>query len=148
VVIDELAFYCTDREFVAKLRDLVSRGRKAGIIVLAATQKPAGDVLPTSLRDLFQVRWAFRCSTPDASDTILGRGWASQGYTAHHIDPAYRGIGYLLAEGGRPVRLRTFYLGDDDLATVARRAEQARKPDGQTARQQDGEAPRQLPISE
>jgi FtsK/SpoIIIE family len=127
VVIDELAFYCTDREIVAKLRDLVSRGRKAGIIVLAATQKPAGDVLPTSLRDLFQVRWAFRCSTPDASDTILGRGWASQGFTAHHIDPAYRGISYLLADGGRPVRLRTFYLGDDDLAAAARRGEQVRR---------------------
>jgi hypothetical protein len=148
VVIDELAFYCTDREFVAKLRDLVSRGRKAGIIVLAATQKPAGDMLPTSLRDLFQVRWAFRCSTPDASDTILGRGWASQGYTAHHIDPAYRGIGFLLAEGGRPVRLRTFYLGDDDLATVARRAEQLRKSGGHTTRPQGGDQPPRLPITE
>jgi hypothetical protein len=148
VVIDELAFYCTDREFVAKLRDLVSRGRKAGIIVLAATQKPAGDVLPTSLRDLFSIRWAFRCSTPDASDTILGRGWASQGYTAHHVDPAYRGIGYLLAEGGRPVRLRTFYLGDDDLATAARRAEQLRRSGGQPTRPHDGEAPRRLPITE
>lgn len=147
VVIDELAFYCTDREFVAKLRDLVARGRKAGIIVLAATQKPAGDVLPTSLRDLFSIRWAFRCSTPDASDTILGRGWASQGYTAHHIDPAYRGIGYLLADGGRPVRLRTFYLGDDDLAAAARRAEQLRRPDGSTTRP-ESQGPRRLPISE
>jgi S-DNA-T family DNA segregation ATPase FtsK/SpoIIIE len=114
---------------------------------LAATQKPAGDVLPTSLRDLFSIRCAFRCSTPDASDTVLGRGWASQGYTAHHIDPAYRGIGYLLADGGRPVRLRTFYLGDDDLAAAARRAEQLRKPDGQADRRQDRDGPRRLPSA-
>ncbi|HZD01164.1 MAG TPA: hypothetical protein VFA46_13540 [Actinomycetes bacterium] len=148
VVIDELAFYCTDREFVALLRDLVARGRKAGIIVLAATQKPGGDVIPTSLRDLFSIRWAFRCSTPDASDTILGRGWATQGYSAHRIDPAYRGVGFLLADGGRPVRLRTFYLGDDDLAHIAARAEHLRKPTGEPPTTFDDGEPRRLPITE
>jgi hypothetical protein len=148
VVIDELAFYCTDREFVVLLRDLVARGRKAGIIVLAATQKPGGDVIPTSLRDLFSIRWAFRCSTPDASDTILGRGWATQGFSAHRIDPAYRGIGFLLADGGRPVRLRAFYLGDGDLARIAARAEHLRKPTGEPSASFDDGEPRRLPVTE
>jgi DNA segregation ATPase FtsK/SpoIIIE, S-DNA-T family len=57
-------------------------------------------VVPTYLRDLFGFRWALRCSTPDASDTILGRGWASQGYSAAQIDPTARGVGLLLQEGG------------------------------------------------
>ena len=129
VVIDELAHYLTtsDRkertEFADTLRDLVSRGRAAGIIVLAATQKPSADVVPTSIRDLFGFRWAMRCSTPQASDTILGSGWASAGYSATDVDPASRGVGYLLHEGGTPQRIRSYYLDDSGLASLSRRAE-------------------------
>ena len=129
VVVDELAFYVAgpDRklaaEFAGRLRDLVARGRAAGIVVLAATQKPAAEVLPTSLRDLFGFRWALRCLTPQASDTVLGQGWASLGYSASGVDATDRGVGLLLAEGGVPVRLRACWLDDDDLAALAGRAE-------------------------
>ena len=132
VVVDELAHYLTtsDRkertEFADLLRDVVSRGRAAGIIVLAATQKPSADVVPTSIRDLFGFRWAMRCSTPQASDTILGSGWASAGYSAANIDPASRGVGYLLHEGGIPQRLRSYYLDDSGLASISARAEALR----------------------
>ncbi len=91
VVCDELAFYLTlpDRkqrtEFAELMRDLVARGRAAGIIVVAATQKPSADVIPTSLRDLFGFRCALRCNTPQASDTILGQGWASLGFDAAKV---------------------------------------------------------------
>ena len=64
------------REFAELLRDLVARGRAAGVIVCAATQKPGADVVPSALRDLFGFRLALRCNTPQASDTILGQGWA------------------------------------------------------------------------
>jgi hypothetical protein len=132
VVIDELAFYVAgpDRklaaEFAGRLRDLVARGRAAGIIILAATQKPAAEVLPTSLRDLFGFRWALRCLTPQASDTVLGQGWASLGYSASGVDAADRGVGLLLAEGGVPVRLRACWLDDDQLHALAGRAESLR----------------------
>jgi len=132
VVVDELAFYCNapDRkqaaEFAGLLRDLVARGRAAGIIVLAATQKPSSDVIPTSLRDLFGFRWALRCLTPQASDTVLGAGWATLGYSAATIDAAARGVGFLLHEGGRPVRLRACHLDDEELVAVATRAEALR----------------------
>jgi len=132
VVCDELAFYLNtgnrtgDKEAGNLFRDLVSRGRAAGFIVLAATQKPSGDTIPTYLRDLFAFRWAFRCTTPQMSDTILGGGWASAGFSAATVDAAHRGIGFLLHEGGQPVRLRTFYLSDDDLSALARRAERQR----------------------
>jgi hypothetical protein len=128
VVCDELAFYLTaeDRKqrtaFAELLRDLVARGRAAGIIVAAATQKPAADVIPSALRDLFGFRWALRCNTPQASDTILGQGWASAGYSAARIAPAQRGIGYLLAEDGLPVRMRACYLDDPAVDELARRA--------------------------
>jgi hypothetical protein len=128
VVVDELAHYLTNgtkderAEFADRLRDLVSRGRAAGVIVIAATQKPSSDVIPTALRDLFGYRWAMRCTTPQASDTILGAGWASQGYSAADIDPAARGVGWLLHEGGVPVRLRSYWLDDDAIRAIARRA--------------------------
>lgn len=132
VVVDELAHYLTtsDRKertaFADLLRDLVSRGRAAGIIVLAATQKPSADVVPTSIRDLFGFRWAMRCSTQQASDTILGSGWASAGYSAADVDPASRGVGYLLHEGGIPQRLRSYYLDDSSLASISARAKALR----------------------
>jgi hypothetical protein len=132
LVVEELAFYTNgpDRKasaaFSTLLRDFVARGRAAGMVTVSTTQKPSADVVPTFLRDLFGFRWALRCSTPDASDTILGRGWASQGYSAASIDPAVRGMGWLLQEGGVPVRLRACYLDDLELAELARRAELAR----------------------
>jgi hypothetical protein len=114
VACDELAFYLTadDRKkrtrFAELLRDLVARGRAAGVIVIAATQKPAADIVPSALRDLFGFRLALRCTTRDASDTILGQGWASLGHNAATIAPDQRGIGFLLAEDGLPVRMRAF----------------------------------------
>lgn len=133
VVCDELAMYLTvgDRkertEFAEVLRDLVARGRAAGVIVLAATQKPATDVVPSSLRDLFGFRWALRCATRDASDTILGAGWATLGCSAAEVDAGLRGVGYLLHEGGQPTRLRSFWLDDAALFAVADRAEALRR---------------------
>jgi len=128
VVVDELAFYLSlpDRklkaEFAELLRDLVARGRAAGVIVVAATQKPGADVVPTALRDLFGFRLALRCNTPQASDTILGQGWASAGFDASTVAGGQRGVGLLLAEEERPVRLRTFHLSDEQVAAISERA--------------------------
>jgi hypothetical protein len=136
VVVDELAFYLggSDRKLRAEvtelLRDLVSRGRAAGIIVLAATQKPSADVIPTQVRDLFGFRVALRCSTPQASDTVLGQGWAALGYSAAAIDPSARGVGFLLAEGGVPVRFRSCHLSDHQIDAIAGRAERLRHGGG------------------
>ena len=133
VVIDELALYLAtgDRKardrFADSLRDLIARGRAAGVIVVAATQKPSSDVVPTSVRDLFGFRWALRCATREASDTILGSGWATAGHSAADIDPATRGVGLLLHEGGTPVRLRSAYLDDPAVARVAARAADLRR---------------------
>jgi hypothetical protein len=108
VVIDELAFYLNtgtrklDDQIEDALRDLVARGRKTGIIVLAATQRPSFDVVPTSIRDLFAYRWALRCTTPEASDTILGGGHATLGYSASDIPAEHRGVSWLRSEGTTP----------------------------------------------
>jgi DNA segregation ATPase FtsK/SpoIIIE, S-DNA-T family len=133
VVIDELAYFSAtvgeakqQKEFVSLVRDLVARGRAAGLIVVAATQRPSADIVPTSLRDLFGYRWAFRCSTDASSDVILGHGWANQGYTATAVDPAARGVGWLIAEGGMPRRMKAAYLSDGQVVTLARTAAELR----------------------
>ncbi|WP_331718515.1 FtsK/SpoIIIE domain-containing protein [Streptomyces virginiae] len=124
--VDELMLYTTDEEWGKKitkaLRNLVSRGRAAGIITFCATQKPGSDVVDTSLRDLLSIRWALRCTTPEASDTILGRGAAAAGYSAKTIEAEMRGAGFLWAEGQNPVLVRADYYDDDQVAELLRRA--------------------------
>ena len=134
VVLDELAYFSAtvgetkqQKEFTTLLRDLVARGRAAGVIVVAATQRPSADIVPTSLRDLFGYRWAFRCSTDASSDVILGHGWANQGYTAAGIDPAARGVGWLIADGGQPRRMKAAYLTDHQVAALAADAAELRR---------------------
>jgi hypothetical protein len=43
-------------EFSIRLRDIVARGRAAGIIAIGATQRPSADIIPPSLRDT----WGYR----------------------------------------------------------------------------------------
>jgi S-DNA-T family DNA segregation ATPase FtsK/SpoIIIE len=55
------------------LRDFVARGRAAGMVTVATTQKPSADVVPTFLRDLFGFRGWWR--TRDQAWLVgLGRG--------------------------------------------------------------------------
>lgn len=142
LVIDELAAYSatygTDEErkdFIRRLRDVLARGRAAGIIPVVATQRPSADIVPTSLRDLFGYRTAFRCTTDSSSDIILANGWASQGHSARTIGPLDHGVGLLLAEGGIPRRFKGGYLTDAHIRSIVRaaRAHRPRRPDSPAA---------------
>jgi S-DNA-T family DNA segregation ATPase FtsK/SpoIIIE len=126
IVIDAYAYFSAtvgtkaEREkFAALTRDLVARGRAAGVIIILATQRPSHQVIDPSMRDLFGYRWAFRCTTDSSSDTVLGQGWASEGYTAADIDPLARGVGWLLSETGVPRRIKAAYLDDDTIKYLA-----------------------------
>lgn len=128
-VVDEIAYYSatagerrSQEDFTMLLRDLVARGRAAGVIVVAATQRPSADIIPTSLRDIFGYRCAFRCTTEVTSDIILGFGWAKEGYSAASIAPEDRGVGWLLAEGGVPRRFKGAWLDDEQIGQVVARA--------------------------
>ena len=130
---DEVAYFSAtvgtppqQKEFSARNRDVVARGRAPGIIAVEATQRPSADIIPTSLRDLFGYRWAFRCSTEASSDTILGHGWADKGYSATEIDPQARGVSWLRAEDGIPARVKSAYLSDEDIIALADQAARLR----------------------
>jgi DNA segregation ATPase FtsK/SpoIIIE, S-DNA-T family len=136
IVIDEYAYFSAtvgskaDREkFAALTRDLVARGRAAGVIIILATQRPSHQVIDPSMRDLFGYRWAFRCTTDSSSDVVLGQGWAAEGYTAADIDPLARGVGWLLSETGVPRRIKAAYLDDDTIKYLAAYAARLRGKD-------------------
>jgi len=125
-VIDELAMFSTilgtkqqQEEFSNLLRGLVSLGRACGMPVVAATQRPSWDIIPASLRDVFGYRAAFRCTTVNSSNIILGQGWAEQGYSASDIDPTTPGVAYLLAETGLPKKIKVAYLNDQEIYAIA-----------------------------
>jgi len=129
VAVDEIAYFSAtagkkqDREdFASLLRDLVARGRAVGIIVVAATQRPSSDIIPTSLRDLFAWRFAGRCTTDSSSDIVLGHGWAQKGWSANTISPTNPGAGLLIREGGTPELVKVAYLDDATCAAIARYA--------------------------
>ncbi|BCJ74501.1 hypothetical protein CS0771_40450 [Catellatospora sp. IY07-71] len=134
-IIDEFALYTAtygDKKsqelFTALMRDLVARGRACGMPVVAATQRPSFDIIPTSLRDLFAYRCAFRCTTESSSDVILAHGWAAKGYCATAILPTNQGEALLLAEGGIPRSIKGSFLTDDQIKQIADYAAWIRRP--------------------
>ncbi len=140
IVIDELAMFLVvfgtpaqRKEFLRLLLGLVSMGRAAGLMVLAAAQRPSANVVPTELRDLMSYRCALRCTTDASSDIVLGEGWATLGYSAAEFDPAVQGVGYLLADGGMPRKFRGPYLTDDDIRHLVAAGLALRGRDGQAA---------------
>jgi len=134
VVMDELAFFTAaprtepkERkelrgEFNDLLQDIAQRGRAAGVVLILATQRPAGDIIPTSIRDLIGYRLAFRAPTRDAVDVILGKGSAARGADSSLIPGFARGVGWLIADGADPIRLKTFILTDAQIDAIAARA--------------------------
>jgi S-DNA-T family DNA segregation ATPase FtsK/SpoIIIE len=135
LVIDEIAYFSatvgdknTRDAFSALLRDIVARGRAVAIIVVAATQRPTADIIPTSLRDIFSWRFAGRCTTDISSDVILGYGWAGRGFSAATIAPTDQGVGWLIAEAGHPKRIKVAYLTDTDILRLAAYARDIRRP--------------------
>ncbi|MBB4929191.1 hypothetical protein F4561_005607 [Lipingzhangella halophila] len=136
--IDEVQYWTagadkkTNDAIMILIADIVGRGRAAGIITGVITQRPAAEVVPTRLRDILSIRWALRCTTPMASDTILGSGWAGRGYSAALFEPDQRGAGYVLAEGGTPTQTRAAFIDPErgELQQLADRAHSLREEAG------------------
>lgn len=143
LAIDEWASYLgsadqkTAKEIDRLLRLIVQQGRAYGVIVLASTQKPDSEAVPTGVRDIISTRWAGRCLTPEASDTILGKGRATAGHNAQRILKQQRGVGfYQTGESADPVLMRAYYYDDgektgvDEVALIIERAYKLRAEAG------------------
>ncbi|MFD5566631.1 hypothetical protein [Streptomyces cadmiisoli] len=135
--IDEWASYMAaaspeqQKELERLLRLITQQGRAYAVIVIAATQKPDSNAVPTGIRDILSTRWAGRCMTPEASDTILGKGRASAGYNAQRILKSQRGVGYLqTGETSEPVLTQSYFYTDDEVEVILRRAYELRAAAG------------------
>ncbi len=128
VVIDECQAYLDGKSFPTKeskavgaegdsiVRDLVKRGRSAGIIVILSTQRPTADSIPTSTRDNCGLRVCFSVRTREAAAAVLG-----EFSTESDISPigAPTGVGVSSVDGAE-VRFRAPYLPDSVLRRYLR----------------------------
>lgn len=135
--IDEWASYMAaatpeqQKELERLLRLITQQGRAYAVLVIAATQKPDSNAVPTGIRDILSTRWAGRCMTPEASDTILGKGRASAGYNAQRILKTQRGVGYLqTGETSEPALTQSYFYTDDEVEAILRRAYELRAAAG------------------
>ncbi|OBF29726.1 hypothetical protein A5727_23620 [Mycobacterium sp. ACS4331] len=120
VVIDECQTYLDGKSFPTRetkatgaeidsiVRDLVKRGRSAGIIVILSTQRPTADSIPTSTRDNCGLRVCFSVRTREAAAAVLG-----EFSTESDISPigAPTGVGVSSVDGVE-VRFRAPYVPD------------------------------------
>ena len=129
VVCDELAFYLTlpdkdqRKEFAELLRDLVARGRAAGVIVVRGDAE-AGHGHRCRARCAICSGSGWRCAARRRRPRTRSSGRAGRptARTRRRSPARQRGVGYLLAEGERPVRMRGYYLDDDAVTAIAERA--------------------------
>ncbi len=105
------------------LRELVQVGRAAGLILAICSQKIDATTLDTNIRDNMAFRLAYRCGTEAQAITVLGdEAVRNLGADAHKLGDT-AGVGYLVGEeGGKAVRLRSYWLDDDVRQEIADRA--------------------------
>lgn len=107
--------------------DIVRRGRSAGFVLFALTQKPTADSLPTGLRDNCGVRICFRVLTSEAGRAVLGD--LPDGAPDPTTIPASRhGGAVITAASGMAVMCRFAYVAEAETERLAR--DIARRPRG------------------
>lgn len=84
----------------------IAVGRALGVSMIAATQRPSADVIPTSYRDICGMRLAFRCATGDASRAVLGTRGAE-------LLPREPGRALLVYGDSQPTEVRTYHADID-----------------------------------
>ena len=100
------------QEIVRLATSLVKKGRSAGITLIATTQKPTSESLPTGLRDNCSLKICFRVTTKEAQKAALGDVDLDDSNNALNINKA--GGAVLLSENGNASRVRFYYMAPSD----------------------------------
>ena len=121
IVIDECQNYFEKRtnkeenalvqEIVRLATSIVKKGRSAGITLIATTQKPTSESLPTGLRDNCALKICFRVTTKDAQKSALGDTNLDDSDNALNIRNAG---GALLLSKNEVSRVRFYYMSPSD----------------------------------
>ncbi|MEU3521821.1 FtsK/SpoIIIE domain-containing protein [Streptomyces sp. NPDC006654] len=122
IIVDELATYTAPEgpskeyaeEIVEYLAQLAAVGAAVGIIVVLATQYPEVAIVPSRLRGNCSGRMAMRTESADASNTILGKGQAGNGYDSSKIQNAKstRGRGWLTTPDTGMIAVRSLFIDE------------------------------------
>ncbi len=141
VVIDEVQRAFGHKVYGAELdealTDLAKVGPSAGIMLLAATQKPDAKSTPTGFRDQFGVKFALRVTTRDASEAVLGAGAYGEGLDASKLSPEGKGCGLLRGTGDAGMEgsalVRTYFADGTDAERICQRGRALRESAGTLA---------------
>jgi S-DNA-T family DNA segregation ATPase FtsK/SpoIIIE len=128
-------------EITADAEYLVRVGPAAGISLVASTQRPDGDSLPTGIRANVQLRFCLRVDGQPTNDMVLGTGAYSRGVRATEFTMADKGIGYLSGEGAQPVIAWTHNVDADKATAIVGRARMLREDAGTISGMAAGIAP-------
>lgn len=96
------------QEIVRLATSLVKKGRSAGITLIATTQKPTSESLPTGLRDNCALKICFRVTTKEAQKAALGDVDLDDSNNALSVKSA--GGAVILSENGDASRVRFYYM--------------------------------------
>lgn len=100
-------------EILAAATDIVKKGRSAGYLLWAITQKPTVDSLPSALRDNCGLRLCFRVTTPEAARAVLG-DLPEGSPSPTDIPPARRGGAVIGLDSGHVAQCRFAYVSEND----------------------------------
>ncbi|MEV2226232.1 FtsK/SpoIIIE domain-containing protein [Nocardia vinacea] len=120
IIIDEAAALSSyaEREEQQEFRRLtgllLSQGRAAAVSVVAALQDPSKETMPN--RQLFPIRIGLRLDEPTQTVMVHGQGARDRGARCEEISEHTPGVGYVGQDGTTDfVRVRAFYVTDDDI---------------------------------
>lgn len=122
VAVDELATYTASKgpsaeyaeEIVEYLSQIAAVGAAVGIVLVLVTQYPEVEIVPSRLRGNCAGRMAMRTENADASNTILGKGMAGNGYDSSKIPNAKstRGRGWLTTPDTGMIAVRSLFIDE------------------------------------
>ncbi|WP_107659552.1 FtsK/SpoIIIE domain-containing protein [Nocardia suismassiliense] len=123
IIIDEAASLSSyaDRAQQEEFRQLtgllLSKGRAAGVSVVAALQDPSKETMPN--RQLFPVRIGLRLDEPTQTAMVHGQGSRDRGARCDEINEHTPGVGYVGQDGSTGfVRVRAFWVSDEDADAI------------------------------
>lgn len=121
LVVDELAHFTVDapqqmRERANRaLGVILKQGRAADVWLVAATQRPSKDTVPTDMRAQFRFALCLRVREQVTTKMVLGD---AAGVDASAIPSSRPGVGYLQDDDGVEL-VRSFFLPPDELHRLA-----------------------------
>ncbi|MEV0357373.1 FtsK/SpoIIIE domain-containing protein [Nocardia sp. NPDC050697] len=123
IVIDEAAALSSyaSREEQNEFRHLsgllLSKGRAAAVVVVAALQDPSKETMPN--RQLFSVRIGLRLDEPTQTAMVHGQGARDRGARCDQISELTPGVGYVGEDGTTGFkRVRAFWVSDEAVDAI------------------------------